>query len=154
MNQATFMTFEDAVHNMVNIIKIVLMLLLGGVASITLLVAGIGVMNIMLVIVAERTREIGLRKALGASRRDILVQFIIEAIILCIVGGILGIVLGYFSSELVLNLANNYIKVDLTVPLWSVLVSLIFTSAVGLFFGIYPAIKASRLDPIEALHYE
>jgi putative ABC transport system permease protein len=140
--------------DMINIIKIVLMLLLGGVASITLLVAGIGVMNIMLVIVAERTREIGLRKALGATRRDILIQFIIESIILCIMGGFIGIILGYLGCELAINLAQEHINISQSVPLWSVLVSLLFTSGVGLFFGVYPALKASRLDPIEALHYE
>ena len=139
---------------MVSIVKIGLMVLLGGVASITLLVAGIGIMNIMLVIVAERTREIGLRKAIGATRRDILSQFIIESIILCIFGGIFGVVLGYFSSELALNIAQNYININLEVPLWSILISLIFTTGVGLFFGIYPALKAARLDPIEALNYE
>ncbi len=140
--------------DMINIIKIVLMLLLGGVASITLLVAGIGVMNIMLVIVAERTREIGLRKALGATRRDILIQFIIESIILCIMGGFIGIILGYLGCELAINLAQEHINISQSVPLWSVLVSLLFTSGVGLFFGVYPAFKSSRLDPIEALHYE
>ena len=140
--------------DMINIIKIVLMLLLGGVASITLLVAGIGVMNIMLVIVAERTREIGLRKALGATRRDILIQFIIESIILCILGGFIGIILGYLGCEMVVKLAQEHINISQSVPLWSVLVSLLFTSGVGLFFGVYPALKASRLDPIEALHYE
>jgi putative ABC transport system permease protein len=108
----------------------------------------------MLVIVAERTREIGLRKAIGATRRDILSQFIIESIILCIFGGIFGVVLGYFSSELALNIAQNYININLEVPLWSILISLIFTTGVGLFFGIYPALKAARLDPIEALNYE
>ena len=139
---------------MVNIIKIVLLILLGGVASITLLVAGIGVMNIMLVIITERTREIGLRKALGANKKDILSQFIIESIILCFVGGILGIFLGHIASDFIGQIAKNYIQLNATVPLWASLVSLIFTSFVGLFFGIYPALKAARLNPIEALHYE
>jgi len=139
---------------MVNIIKIVLLILLGGVASITLLVAGIGVMNIMLVIITERTREIGLRKALGANKKDILSQFIIESIILCFVGGILGIFLGHVASDFIGQIAKNYIQLNATVPLWASLVSLIFTSFVGLFFGIYPALKAARLNPIEALHYE
>jgi len=139
---------------MVSIVKIGLMILLGGVASITLLVAGIGIMNIMLVIVAERTREIGLRKALGATKRNILTQFIIESVILCIFGGIFGIILGYFSSHIAMNIAQNYINFDLSIPLWSIIVSLAFTSGVGLFFGIYPAAKAAKLDPIEALNYE
>lgn len=135
-------------------IKIVLMVLLSGVASITLLVAGIGVMNIMLVIVTERTKEIGLRKALGATRKDILIQFIIESIILCLVGGIMGIGLGYLGSGFALNLANNFVEMEAEVPFWAVILSLLFTTGVGLFFGIYPAAKASRLDPIQALHYE
>lgn len=139
---------------MVNIIKIVLLILLGGVASITLLVAGIGVMNIMLVIITERTREIGLRKALGANKKDILTQFIIESIILCFVGGIIGIFFGHIISDFIGQIAKNYIQLEANVPLWASLVSLIFTSFVGLFFGIYPALKAARLNPIEALHYE
>jgi len=137
-----------------DIIKIVLMVLLGGVASITLLVAGIGVMNIMLVIVAERTKEIGLRKALGATRRDIMIQFIIESVVLCLFGGILGILTGYLGSEFTLNLANRFIDLQAEVPGWAIIISLIFTTGVGLFFGIYPALKAARLDPIVALHYE
>ena len=138
----------------ITIIKIVLMVLLSGVASITLLVAGIGVMNIMLVIITERTKEIGLRKAIGATKRDILMQFIIESIVLCLLGGILGILLGYLGSNLVMDYARNFINIDIDVPTWAVIVSLLFTSTVGLFFGIYPAAKAARLDPIKALHYE
>ncbi|ACL69017.1 ABC transporter permease [Halothermothrix orenii] len=138
----------------ISIIKTVLIVLLSGVASITLLVAGIGLMNIMLVIVTERTREIGLRKALGATNRDILIQFIIESIVLCIVGGILGVIVGYLGSEVALNIANKYINFSYSVPRWAVLLSLTFTTLVGLFFGIYPAYKAARLNPIEALRYE
>lgn len=138
----------------ISIIKIVLMVLLSGVASITLLVAGIGVMNIMLVIITERTKEIGLRKALGASRKEILVQFIIESIFLCILGGVFGIGLGYIGSNLVLGYARAFINVEVAVPFWSVILSLVFTCGVGLFFGIYPAAKAAKLDPIEALQYE
>ncbi|MFP4661098.1 MAG: ABC transporter permease [Halanaerobiales bacterium] len=139
---------------MINIIKIVLMVLLVGVASITLLVSGIGVMNIMLVIIAERTREIGLRKALGANKKDILLQFIIESIILCILGGVLGVLLGYIASNFTMDYASQFVNVELTVPSWAAILSILFTTAVGLFFGIYPAAKAARLDPIEALHYE
>ncbi|MFI5359108.1 MAG: ABC transporter permease [Halanaerobiales bacterium] len=138
----------------ISIIKIVLMVLLSGVASITLLVAGIGVMNIMLVIITERTKEIGLRKALGASRGDILIQFIIESIFLCLLGGVLGIVLGYLGSNLALNYAREFINLEVAVPFWSVILSLAFTCGVGLFFGIYPAAKAAKLDPIVALQYE
>lgn len=138
----------------VNIIKIVLMVLLSGVASITLLVAGIGVMNIMLVIITERTKEIGLRKAIGATRKDILLQFIIESIILCVLGGILGILMGYLSSNLAMDYVSRFVNIKVGVPSWAAVLSLIFTTAVGLFFGIYPAAKAARMDPIEALHYE
>ncbi|MFY9497377.1 MAG: ABC transporter permease [Halanaerobiales bacterium] len=140
--------------NQITIVKIVLMVLLSGVASITLLVAGIGIMNIMLVIITERTREIGLRKALGASRKDILAQFIIESIFLCLLGGLLGIGLGYIGSKLVLAYARDFINIEVAVPFWSVLLSLGFTCGVGLFFGIYPAARAAKLDPIEALQYE
>lgn len=138
----------------VNIIKIVLMVLLSGVASLTLLVAGIGVMNIMLVIITERTKEIGLRKALGATKKDILLQFIIESVILCILGGVLGILLGYIGSDLTMDYASKFVNIRVDVPAWAAILSLIFTTVVGLFFGIYPAVKAARLDPIEALHYE
>ncbi len=138
----------------VNTIKIVLMILLSGVASITLLVAGIGIMNIMLVIITERTKEIGLRKALGATKKDILLQFIIESIILCILGGVLGILLGYLGSNLTMDYASRFVNIRIDVPSWAAILSLIFTTGVGLFFGIYPAVKAARLDPIEALHYE
>lgn len=154
-NQSKFMAYNmGGMMNEVNILEIVLMILLGGAASITLLVAGIGVMNIMLVIVIERTKEIGLRKALGATRRDILTQFIIESLILCLVGGITGIIVGYLGSGFVQRLASDYFEVKAVIPSWAIIVSLIFTTGVGLFFGIYPAVKASRLDPIEALHYE
>ncbi|MFW5985507.1 MAG: ABC transporter permease [Halanaerobiaceae bacterium] len=140
----------------IDIIPLALMILLGGVASLTLLVAGIGVMNIMLVIVTERTREVGLRKALGATRGSIMLQFLIESVILCLVGGVLGVVGGYVASEAAYGFVDNMIDLGIrpTVPYWSVIVAFIFTSGVGLFFGIYPAYKASKLDPIVALEQE
>jgi len=125
----------------------------GGVVGIALLVGGIGIMNIMLVSVTERTREIGLRKAVGARKRDILMQFLIEAVTLSVVGGALGLAAGYGLGTLVVEL----LPIDLPpahVPLWAVALALGFSSLVGVFFGIYPAAKASRLDPIEALRYE
>ena len=137
-----------------DIMKLALLILLGGAASITLVVAGIGVMNIMLVIVTERTHEIGLRKAIGATNRDILAQFIIEAVLLCVVGGLLGIACGYLMSDLIGRLLQNYIKIQLRVPSWSILLSMLFTTGVGVFFGFYPALKAARKDPVEALRYE
>ncbi len=120
------------------------------IAAMSLIVGGIGIMNIMLVSVTERTREIGIRKALGAKRRDILWQFIVEAVILSEVGGILGVILGVFGGKL-LGLA---LKLPSAVPVWAVLVGIGFSSLVGLFFGIFPASKAARLHPIEALRYE
>ena len=129
----------------------VLTLFLGAIAGISLLVGGIGIMNIMLVSVTERTREIGLRKAVGAKRRDILAQFLIEAIILSLIGGVLGILLGTAGAMGISRLQSD-LKAVVTPQ--SVLLAISFSTAVGLFFGIYPATRASRLNPIEALRYE
>ncbi len=123
-----------------------------GVVSIALLVGGIGIMNIMLVSVTERTREIGVRKAVGARRGHIMQQFVIEAITLALVGGVIGIFLGFGVGQLAAKLIPNW--PGAFVPAWAVVLSFGFSSAVGLFFGIYPAAKASRLDPIESLRYE
>lgn len=121
---------------------------LGGIAAISLLVGGIGIMNIMLVSVTERTREIGLRKAVGAKPRDILIQFLTEAIILSVIGGIIGILLGAGGALLL----SRFLKTSVT--LWSVLLAVGFSSLVGIIFGVAPAYKASKLDPINALRYE
>jgi len=128
----------------------VLTMLLGAVASVSLLVGGIGIMNIMLVSVTERTREIGLRMAVGARGRDILKQFLVEAITLSMIGGLLGIGLGVGASVVIAEFANW--RVDVTTQ--AVLLAVGFSAAVGVFFGFYPARKASRLLPIEALRYE
>ena len=120
------------------------------ISSIALLVGGIGVMNIMLVAVTERTREIGVRKALGAPRKAILGQFLVEAVLLTAAGGVLGILLGSSISWLVKAIS----PLPSYVSLWSVITGLLFSAAVGLFFGIYPAMRASRLDPVDALRYE
>ncbi len=128
----------------------VLTLLLGAVASVSLLVGGIGIMNIMLVSVTERTREIGLRMAVGARSRDILKQFLVEAIVLSMIGGAVGILLGIGASLLIGEFANW--RTDITPQ--AVLLAAGFAGAVGVFFGFYPARKASRLLPIEALRYE
>ncbi len=125
----------------------------GGVVGIALLVGGIGIMNIMLVSVTERTREIGVRKAVGAKRQDILMQFLIEAVTLSLVGGGIGLLLGYgLGAGVAKILPGDWPSAH--VPLWAVILSLGFSVLVGVFFGIYPAGKASRLDPIDALRYE
>jgi len=121
---------------------------LGGIAAISLLVGGIGIMNIMLVSVTERTREIGLRKAVGATPRTILFQFLIEAVILSSLGGLIGTVVG-MGIGLV---ANQFLPVH--TPLWAVLVAFGVSAAVGIIFGVYPARRAAKLSPIEALRYE
>jgi putative ABC transport system permease protein len=133
----------------------VLTIFLGGIAAISLLVGGIGIMNIMLVSVAERTREIGLRKALGARRRDILVQFLVESSLLSLIGGLIGIFLGWLIGVIVGQIAAaNGTPFNPSVSLNAILLATLFSTAVGLFFGIYPANRASRLEPVEALRYE
>ena len=127
-----------------------LTLLLGAIAGISLLVGGIGIMNIMMVSVTERTREIGIRKALGATFLNIMTQFLIESMVIGIIGGIIGIGVGCAASEIIARVAGFT-----TVITWApILVSFLFSVGIGLFFGIYPARKAARLDPIEALRYE
>ncbi|MBI5836311.1 MAG: ABC transporter permease [Candidatus Eisenbacteria bacterium] len=128
----------------------IMTMLLGSIASVSLLVGGIGIMNIMLVSVTERTREIGIRLAVGAQERDILFQFLIEAAFLSMLGGIIGVGLGLLTSQVVSKLAGWPTLVSPS----SVAMSLGFAALVGIFFGFYPARKASRLDPIEALRYE
>ena len=125
-------------------------MLLGSIAAISLLVGGIGIMNIMLVSVTERTREIGLRKAIGANNKDIMLQFIIEAILMAFIGGISGVVLGIGVSILISFFAGWAVRVSLS----SVMLATVFSLFVGIVFGLWPARKASRLDPIEALRYE
>ncbi len=127
----------------------VMTLLLAAVASVSLLVGGIGIMNIMLVSVTERTREIGVRMAIGASRGDVMSQFLIEAVALSLIGGGLGIVLGIICSQITAHLANWPLRIEST----SILMAVGFSAGVGVFFGYYPARKAARLDPIEALRY-
>lgn len=124
--------------------------ILGGIGGISLLVGGIGVMNIMLVSVTERTREVGIRKAVGAKKADILRQFLFEAISLCLVGGAMGIVLGWAGAALIAKIA----KWPTYVSLFSISVAVISASFSGVAFGVYPAYKAANLDPIEALRYE
>ena len=120
------------------------------IASISLLVGGIGVMNIMLVSVTERTREIGLKKALGARKKRILAQFLTEAVVLTSIGGLIGVVFGIGLSKVIANLA----EVPVSISTKAIVVSVVFSMAVGIIFGLLPSIKAARLNPIDALRYE
>jgi len=135
----------NAVINMVTAVS-------AGIVGISLLVGGIGIMNIMLVSVTERTREIGILKALGATRQDILLQFLIEALTLTMIGGLVGVAIGYGLGALVAALLPGFPAAH--VPLWAVLLSFGFCAGVGIIFGIVPAAKAANLDPIDALRYE
>lgn len=147
-NQQDFLDTASAITG-------VLTIFLGGVAAISLLVGGIGIMNIMLVSVIERTREIGLRKALGARKRDILVQFLAESSLLSLTGGILGILLGWAISAIVGQIAAaSNTDIIPVIGLDAVLLATIFSTAVGLFFGLYPANRAANLEPVDALRYE
>lgn len=155
--QDDFFSIWDMREGMAQLDKIskVIKIALGSIAGFSLLVGGIGIMNMMLVAVTERTREIGLRKAIGAKRLDILVQFLIEAIAMCSVGGALGVVVGLFAGEGMAMLAVNIVKI---VPEWPsvistewILISVSFSAIIGISFGMYPAIKASSLSPIDAL---
>jgi putative ABC transport system permease protein len=128
----------------------VMSLLLGAIASVSLIVGGIGIMNIMLVSVTERTREIGLRQAVGAKTRDILLQFLVEAVTLSLLGGIIGIVVGLAASVVISHFANWSTQISFL----SILLAFVFSALVGVFFGYYPARKAAFLDPIDALRYE
>ncbi len=125
-------------------------ILLGAIAAISLLVGGIGIMNIMLVSVTERTREIGLRKAIGANNKDIMTQFLIEAILMSLIGGLAGVILGSGSAVIITMVAKWSVKISLS----SIILATVFSLIVGVVFGIWPARKASQLDPIEALRYE
>lgn len=127
-----------------------LTMLLGGIAGISLLVGGIGIMNIMLVSVTERTREIGIRKAIGAKSMDILLQFLIEAVVLSLLGGGIGIALGYGGS----SLAGKALSMSTSISMTSVFVAFGFSAGIGIIFGVFPARKAASMDPIDALRYE
>jgi putative ABC transport system permease protein len=131
-----------------------LTIFLGGIAGISLAVGGIGVMNIMLTTVTERTHEIGLRKAIGAKRKDILVQFLVESMVLSLIGGLIGVTLGWGIARLMGQVKISGSAITPVVSLDSVLLATTFSIAVGLFFGIYPATRAARLQPVDALRYE
>ncbi|BCY18344.1 hypothetical protein hrd7_21930 [Leptolinea sp. HRD-7] len=146
---------QQSAVSMVSSITNVLTVFLGGIAAISLLVGGIGIMNIMLVSVTERTREIGLRKALGAKKSDILIQFLVESALLSLFGGIIGIVLGWLIAFVVGKVAAaTGTEFTPEVGLNAILLATLFSTAVGLFFGIYPANRAASLQPVEALRHE
>jgi putative ABC transport system permease protein len=154
LNDFTIFTQQDLLTTFASITGI-LTVFLGGIAGISLLVGGIGIMNIMLVSVTERTREIGLRKALGARRRDILTQFLTESSLLSLIGGIIGIMLGWLISFIVGQIAAaSGTAFTPVVGADAVALATLFSAAVGLFFGIYPANRAAGLEPVEALRYE
>ena len=147
----SFSIFNMAdIKNMLTSTTKTMSLLLGAIATISLLVGGIGIMNIMLVSVSERTREIGLRKAIGANNKDIMTQFLIEAVLMSFIGGLAGIALGWGVSFLITIFAGWSVQVSMS----SVLLATIFSLIVGVVFGLWPAKQASRLNPIEALRYE
>lgn len=139
-------SLSDSFQNTADMIKLVAVFL----GMISLLVGSIGVMNIMLVTVTERTKEIGIRKAVGANRRAILMQFLNESVFLCFIGGAFGVILGFLAA---LGISLGF-DIPFAIPIWVVIAALLVTSVVGLFAGIYPAAKASKLDPINALRYE
>jgi putative ABC transport system permease protein len=141
---------SDTIQKIVNQVTQAIVLALFVISSIALMVGGIGVMAIMTISVTERTREIGVRKAIGARRREILTQFLLEAVFLTALGGLLGIL---FGSAIAFGI-NSLAGFPVSLPWWSYVIGLGFSAGVGIFFGMWPAIKASRLDPIEALRYE
>jgi putative ABC transport system permease protein len=145
-----FVRTQSEVADLMNKTQGVMTLLLGGIASVSLLVGGIGIMNIMLVSVTERTREIGVRMAVGATESDVQQQFLVEAVTLSMMGGAIGILFGLVGSALI----SNFLSWPTLVSVKAIVTAAVFSAAVGIFFGYYPARKAARLDPIEALRYE
>jgi putative ABC transport system permease protein len=147
-------TSQEATLQTATAVTDTLSIFLGGIAGISLLVGGIGIMNIMLTTVSERTHEIGLRKAVGALRQDIMMQFLVESMVLSLLGGIIGVALGAGIASLMGSIQISGTTIQPAVGLDSVLLATLFSMAVGLFFGIYPATRAARLQPVEALRYE
>jgi putative ABC transport system permease protein len=147
------MSQEDFISTATQVTGI-MTLFLAGIAAISLVVGGIGIMNIMLVSVTERTREIGIRKAVGARRQDILLQFLVEAVVLSLTGGLLGVLIGAGISWLISGVNLGGTVLTPVIEPDAVLLAVLFSAGVGLFFGVYPAWRAAQLHPIEALRYE
>jgi putative ABC transport system permease protein len=143
---------QSAIEDFNNVAKVI-GFIMGGVVGISLLVGGIGIMNIMLVSVSERTREIGLRKAMGAKPPVVLLQFLVEAVVLCIIGGLVGLLIGKLLVTAI-KFVPNFPLESISIPSWAVILSLSFSAGVGILFGMFPAIKASLLNPINALRHE
>ncbi|HJW89559.1 MAG TPA: ABC transporter permease [Anaerolineales bacterium] len=147
-------TSQEATLAAATEVSATLTIFLGGIAGISLMVGGIGIMNIMLTTVTERTHEIGLRKAVGAKRRDILLQFLVESVMLSLSGGLIGVAIGWGTAQLMGRVQFGGSAITPVVGVDSVILATLFSMAVGLFFGIYPATRAARLQPVEALRYE
>jgi putative ABC transport system permease protein len=145
-----FVRTQSDIADLANQTQSVMTMLLGGIASVSLIVGGIGIMNIMLVSVTERTREIGVRMAVGATEADVQRQFLVEAVTLSMMGGVVGILFGFIGSALI----SNLLSWPTLISFKAILAAAVFSGAVGVFFGYYPARKAAQLDPIEALRYE
>jgi putative ABC transport system permease protein len=143
---------QEGLLKQINVILLAFQIVFGGVAGLSLLTGGIGIMNIMLVSVTERTREIGIRKAVGAPSGAIMTQFVVEAVTVSSLGGAIGTLIGYCVAALIDHVAHK--NLPTSVPLWAVILGVGFAAVVGMFFGIYPAYRASQLDPIVALRSE
>jgi len=150
-----FVSTQDDAVDIIGVVGSVLTLLLSSIAAISLIVGGIGIMNIMLVSVSERTKEIGLRKAVGATYREILQQFLLEAVLLTVAGGVVGVIVGATTSYIAAVIISSFVGGwAFVIPIQAVVLAVVVATAVGILFGIYPAKSAARLDPVEALRYE
>ncbi len=151
-DEAFSVSSQDILEDTMEEITSILTILLGGIAAISLIVGGIGIMNIMLVTVTERTREIGIRKAIGANRKTILMQFLMEAVVICMLGCAIGIFMSWAILQIVTTIVSS-MGMKFTLDLSVVLISVVFCFVIGVLFGLYPANKAAKMKPIDALHY-